>query len=94
MSALLEAAGDALARETGITPTQARGTLRLLLRDRGIDARIASRSDVLALLTGALPDALAKRHLPATRDVLSAIRRAVEAAPEGDDPLALFEDID
>ena len=94
MSALLEVAGDALARETGMTATQARGTLRLLLRDRGIDARIATKADVLGLLTGALGDALAKRRIEASARVLSAIRKAVDSAPDGDDPLALFSDID
>lgn len=94
MSALLDAAGEVLARETGMTATQARGTLRLLLRERGIDARIARKADVLALLTGTLGDALARRRIEAPPTLLAAIRRAVESVTEDDDPLDLFSDID
>lgn len=94
MSALLDAVGDVIARETGMTPTQARGTLRLLLKERGVDARIAHKGDVLLLLTGPLEDALTKRRIAVPEGLLEAIRRAVEGAPDEPDPIDLFSDID
>lgn len=94
MKALFEAAGDALASATGMTSTQARGTLRLLLKERGIDVRIARKADLLALCGPPLEEALAKRHLETRASALGAVRRAVDAAEEPEDAMDLFSDID
>ncbi len=94
MSTLLDAAGDVLASATGMTPTQARGTLRLLLKERGIDARIARKADLFALCGAPLEEALAKRHLEPRPGVIGRLRRAIEDAEEPEDAMDLFSEID
>ena len=94
MTALLDTAGDALAKATGLTPTQARGTLRLLLKERGLEAAIARKADYLALLGEPLADALTKRRVTVPGSIEGTMRRAIEAAAELEDAYDLFKDID
>ena len=95
MSALLTAVGDALARATGMTPTQARGTLRLMLKDRNVDPSIARKADVRPLLGPALDAELQKRHVTlVSKEARASIERALDAAKELDDAYDLFSDID
>ena len=95
MSALLSAVGDALARATGMTPTQARGTLRLMLKDRGVDPAIARKADLRALLGAPLDAELERRHVTfVSKEARAALTRALHAAPELDDAYDLFKDID
>ncbi len=94
MSALLDTIGDALAKATGLTSTQARGTLRLVLKERGVDARIARKADYVALLGPALHDALAKRRITVAADLDDTLRRAIDASAELEDAYDLFKDIE
>lgn len=94
MSALVNIAGDALAAATGLTSAQARGTLRLLLKERGVDPSIARKLDLLALLGRELPDALTKRKIAVNDEVLAKVRASIAAADEHEDALDLFSDID
>lgn len=94
MSRLLHALGAVLAKTSGMTETQARGTLRLLLRDHGVDPSIARKDDLRALLGPPLEEALAKRHLSVGAGGMAAVRRALDTAPELDDAYDLFTDMD
>ena len=94
MSALVNIAGDALARATGMTSAQARGTLRLLLKDRGVDPSITRKADLIGLLGRPLDEALAKRHVTAGPAAFPAVRRAIADADEHEDALDLFGDLD
>jgi hypothetical protein len=94
VSGLLRSAGAALAAETGMTETQARGTLRLLLKERGIDPTITRKPDLRALLGPPLVDALEKRHVLIGEDGLAAVRRAIDGAIELDDAYDLFSDME
>lgn len=94
MSALVATIGDALARATGMTSTQARGTLRLLLKDRGVDPGIARKADLLSVVAGPLGDALAKRRVAIGPEALKALQRDIAAADEHEDALDLFRDLD
>jgi hypothetical protein len=91
---MFAAVGAALARATGMTPTQARGTLRLLLKERGLDPRIARKDDIRPLIGAPLEQALAKRHVTVKESGLADVRRALEAADELDDAYDLFSDMD
>lgn len=93
MSPVVLAAARALARATTLTETQARGTLRLLLKERGLTARIARKADVLALLGEPLEQALASRRVEARGDLAAAIRAALDATDELDDAYDLFDDL-
>lgn len=94
VSALLDAVGEALARATGLTATQARGTVRLVLKERGLDVRIARKADYLALVGEPLREALEKRHVRAPSDLADMLARVLEPMPELDDAYDLFRDID
>ena len=94
MTKLLDASGEALAKATGLTPTQARGTLRLLLKDRGLEVAIARKADYLAVLGAPLAEALAKRRVVVPAGIDGAMRRAIEAAEEVEDAYDLFRDIE
>lgn len=94
MSALVATIGDALARATGMTSAQARGTLRLLLKERGVDPAIARKADLFSLVAGPLGDALAKRHVAIGPETLQSIQREIAATDEHEDALDLFRDLD
>ena len=94
MTALLDAASRALAAGTGMTETQARGTVRLVLREQGKDID-ASRTDYLRIVGDALRLALEKRRLPCDAALLRAVHDAVMRAPDADeDALDFFRDLD
>ena len=92
MSGVFDAVAKALARATGLTSTQARGTLRLMLRDSGIDPQIARKADLRPLLAGPLQDELAKRRVALGAPGAELLQRALDAAPEHDDAYDLFSD--
>jgi hypothetical protein len=95
MSAYLRTVGDVLARATGMTPTQARGTLRLVLRDLGFDAARATRDEWLHACGEPLREALEKRHVECDARGLAQVRAAViETRDADEDAVDFFRDID
>ncbi len=94
MSSLFDAAGKALATAARLTETQARGTVRLVLRElgKGIDA---SRADYVKMAGEPLRAALEKRHVAGGERLSRAVLDAIIAAPDDDeDALGFFRDID
>lgn len=95
MSAILDAAGALLRKRAGITATQAKGTLRLVLRDLGVEAKSATRADWLRACGDALKDALDKRHVRCDDALLRELRKVVAETPDQDeDALGFFDDIE
>ena len=94
MTPAFDAAASTLARAVGLTPTQARGTLRLALKRQGIDPRIARRADLTAALPN-LASIVSGYRITIEAAHMGAIRAAIEAAAEtSDDALDFFRDID
>ena len=94
MSGVFDAVASALARATGLTPTQARGTLRLMLKESGIDPQIARKADLRPLFGGPLQQELAKRRVSLSAAGVDQLQRALESTPELNDAYDLFSDID
>lgn len=59
-SAVFEWVGAALQEQTTLPPAQARGMLRLALRDGGLDAAAVTSKEMAAVLDRLLPDRLRK----------------------------------
>ncbi len=99
MTGPFTAAASALAEAVSITPTQARGTLRLLLKDKGLDPRVADKAVLDEVVGSSLQQALFRRKLPYDDAVVQKVRDAIAGAEEGvaDGSLAgyeLFRDLD
>lgn len=94
VTALLDRVGDALAEQSGLTSTQARGTIRLVLKEQGVDARIARKADYLAILGAPLEEALAKRRITLPTGLDAALKRVIESSDEHEDAYDLFRDIE
>lgn len=90
-----DAAGRALAGATVTSELQARGTLRLVCKDAGLDPSTATRAELVAALESGLEDALAKRRLRSGDRVVKLVIEAVRAAQEiSVDGYELFRDLD
>lgn len=90
-----DAAGRALAGATVTSELQARGTLRLVCKQAGVDPATATRAELVAVLERDLESALARRRLRShdrvVRLVLDAVRAADEVTVDG---YELFRDLD
>jgi len=90
-----DAAGRALAGAAVISELQARGTLRLVCKDAGLDPATATKDEWTDALSRGLLAALARRRLRSHDHVVKLVLDAVRAADEVE--LAgyeLFRDLD
>ncbi len=62
-SPLFEKACDALEKATGLSQVEARGTLRIALKEAGYEGGSVNRPQLLAVLFHSLPQELAARGL-------------------------------
>lgn len=88
-----EVASDEIERATTLSRLEARGTLRLALKEAGLDAASVTPSQMRVVVEKVLPGALTARGIEKPADVCRAIReklpRLVES-PLGDRPEAVF----
>jgi hypothetical protein len=71
---------DELARRTGLSELEARGTLRLLLKEAGIDSKLVNKSQLAVVVARLLPASLAKLRVADPRDVCDQIGQALQSA--------------
>ena len=74
-----EVAAVALETASSLDTLEARGTLRLALRNAGLDAKTARVSDLLVVVEKLLPAELAARGVDAAASVCTAVRAALKA---------------
>ncbi len=63
-SRVFEWLADELERTTPLSRLEARGTIRLVLKDAGLDASTVSPAHLGVVITRLMPDALRKRKVP------------------------------
>ncbi len=61
MSDVFEKAGEILERHTGFNKIQSRGTIRLLLKDAGLNPRTVEKDDMMGVVEARLGGELEKR---------------------------------
>lgn len=96
-----ERAADLLERETPFDRLAARGTVRLALRDAGLDARSVSAAQMLQVVQTRLGGELAARGVPDASAVcariatgLAVLVRETAGGPEAGSAPSLFESED
>lgn len=92
---LFELLADTLEAQTSLSRLEARGTVRLALREAGLEPGKLTQRYAVAVAEKALPGALQARGIENAGDVCSAIVRAIRASEDGAEdshrPETLFE---
>lgn len=70
-----------LPRYTALSPLQARGTIRLMLQEVGIDPRALRKDQLLVLLHRRLPLELRKRRIEAAADLVNELTARLRSTP-------------
>ena len=92
---LFDYASAALEQRTFFDRVEARGTLRLALKDAGLDARSVSVGQLRVVLAEVMPKELASRGVDAPQQACESVSASLAgfSGPDtaGDSPEALFE---
>jgi hypothetical protein len=83
-SPAFEAAAQDLERRTTMSRLEARGTLRLALKEAGLLPKTVAARPMLAVLEKILPGMLALRRVKDAPEVCRALAALVRALPEGE----------
>jgi hypothetical protein len=95
-AALFDFAAEKLEQQTGFSRLEARGTLRIALKDAGLDARSVTAAQLCVVLEKVMPVELGKRGVKDAADVCNAVIEEMANAPvsaQGDfstDPDGIF----
>jgi hypothetical protein len=92
-SAAFEAACDALEQRSALDRLAARGTIRLVLKEAGLEAKIVTRSELAVAVQRLLPAALSARGVAEPETLCAAIQKALERVEQrsaDDTPDAIF----
>jgi len=84
---------DGLERATSLDRLQCRGTVRLMLKEAGLDAARVQPSEIAVVVRRLLPAALRSRGVDAPEPLCEELARGVStlaAAPVADSPDAVF----
>lgn len=82
-----------LEEQTSLNRLEARGTLRICLKDAGFDAKAVTSSQLAVVVEKLLPKQLADRGIEDAESVCRAIGAGLSSAPAtevGDSPEAIF----
>ena len=93
-SASFEFSCDQLERATSLDRLEARGTVRLALKETGLEARTVTSHQIAAVLTKVLPQELTNRGVEDAETTCRTIATAVSDLPDegaGDTPEAVFQ---
>ena len=71
---------DSLERETALDRLEARGTVRLGLKQAGLDARTVTRDQMKVVLRSVLPAELASRGIANETEICARLGAAIDAA--------------
>jgi hypothetical protein len=84
---------DELARHATMSPLEARGTLRLLLKEAGIDSKLVNKGQMAVVVARLLPAALTRLRVPEPQAVCERIGKALQAADLAQPLLSSPEDV-
>ena len=80
-AALFDFAADQLEQHTSFSRLEARGTLRIALKDAGLDARSVTAGQLCVVFEKVMPVELEKRGLKDASEVCSALIQELANAP-------------
>ena len=95
-ASIFELAADELERRTDLAKLEARGTVRLSLKQAGLDARTVSAEQMIVMLQKVMPDEMRSRGVEQPEQVCEAIITALKSShvassrPEAESPEAIF----
>jgi hypothetical protein len=76
---------EQLENRTPLNRLEARGTIRLVLREAGLGAKTVNARQAVALVEKLLPEMLEARGIDQTDSVCTAMKRALATVPSGDE---------
>lgn len=91
--------GDALEKRTSLSRIEARGTVRLVLKDAGLEPGAVNAAQLSVVITRLLPMALERRGVADARELCEALREELRGfaktltQPEKDTAYDVFERI-
>jgi hypothetical protein len=80
-AALFDFAADQLEQHTDFSRLEARGTLRIALKDAGLDARSVTPGQLCVVFEKVMPVQLERRGVKDAAEVCSAVLEGLENAP-------------
>ena len=92
-SAAFEKASETLEGTTNLDRLEARGTIRILLRQVGLDAKSVGAKELRVVVEKLLPRELTNRGISNPQDVIAVLQAALLSVPErdvGDSPADVF----
>ena len=95
-ASIFELVADELERRTDLAKLEARGTVRLALKEAGLDARTVTSEQMIVMLQKVMPDEMRSRGVEKPEQVCEAIITAlksnttVSGGAEAESPEAIF----
>ena len=95
-ASIFELVAEELERRTDLAKLEARGTVRLALKEAGLDARTVTAEQMIVMLQKVMPDEMRSRGVEQPEQICEAIitalksNRAAASCPEAESPEAIF----
>lgn len=86
MASVFDRTAEALQRHTRFERLEARGTVRLALKQSGLEAREVSVEQMLVVLRRVMPGELRARGVPEPEELCELVAGELESSPSGDEP--------
>jgi len=93
MSDVFEKTGEFLERHSGFNKIQSRGTIRLLLKDAGLNPRTIEKDDMMGVLETKLGEELEKRGVADFGDIVQRVADDVQNAAFAESAYDIFSKI-
>jgi hypothetical protein len=95
-ASIFELVAEELERRSDLAKLEARGTVRLALKEAGLDPRTVTAEQTIVMLQKVMPDEMRSRGVEQPEQICEAIitalksNRAASSAPEAESPEAIF----
>ena len=95
-ASIFELVAEELERRTDLAKLEARGTVRLALKEAGLDARTVSAEQMIVMLQKVMPGEMRSRGVEQPEQICEAIIMALKSShtassrPEAESPEAIF----
>ena len=95
-ASIFDFVADELERRTDLAKLEARGTVRLALKEAGLDARTVTAEQMAVMLQKVMPGEMRSRGIDAAQSICEGIVTALKAAhptsgsPDTESPEAIF----
>ena len=95
-ASIFELAAEELERRTDLAKLEARGTVRLSLKQAGLDVRTVTAEQMIVMLQKVMPEEMRSRGVEQPEQICEAMitalksSRAASSGPEAESPEAIF----